>query len=306
MSATLVGAVACAALFSAPFRPAVAPLRVHVTAAVDPFGGAELDMDAIKFAQASMEAKADEAEAVEAAAEEAASWRALEDILPAAPESPAPVLTLYRDTNGWCPFCERVWVQLRAKGIPYREELVDLRDKPAWYKEMVPTALVPAVKFDSDGAIVWESVDVMHQVEERFPEAPMLPTAGTEARARADQMMASCADVLQAGVRMSYPNASATDDERAATLKEFEAQLTAVDADVAAGGGPWMLGDSFTLVDAMFIPMMERWAVQVSARARHVAACVWEPTSCKPCSHAADMRQPNPPAFPDMARRRLR
>ena len=29
-----------------------------------------------------------------------------------------PVLTLYRDTNGWCPFCERVWIGLEKKGIP--------------------------------------------------------------------------------------------------------------------------------------------------------------------------------------------
>ena len=29
-----------------------------------------------------------------------------------------PVLTLYRDTNGWCPFCERGWIGLEKKGIP--------------------------------------------------------------------------------------------------------------------------------------------------------------------------------------------
>ncbi len=29
-----------------------------------------------------------------------------------------PVLTLYRGTNGWCPFCERVWIGLEKKGIP--------------------------------------------------------------------------------------------------------------------------------------------------------------------------------------------
>ena len=29
-----------------------------------------------------------------------------------------PVLTLYRDTNGWSPFCESVWIGLEKKGIP--------------------------------------------------------------------------------------------------------------------------------------------------------------------------------------------
>ena len=37
-----------------------------------------------------------------------------------------PVLTLYRDTNGWCPFCERVWIGLEKKGIPYDEKLINL------------------------------------------------------------------------------------------------------------------------------------------------------------------------------------
>ena len=36
----------------------------------------------------------------------------------AATATEEPVLTLYRDTNGWCPFCERVWIGLEKKGIP--------------------------------------------------------------------------------------------------------------------------------------------------------------------------------------------
>ena len=34
---------------------------------------------------------------------------------------------------------------------------------------MVPTALVPAVRFHSDEALVWESADILEQLEERFP-----------------------------------------------------------------------------------------------------------------------------------------
>ena len=40
---------------------------------------------------------------------------------------------LLSDTNGWCPFCERVWIAIRAKGIPYQETLVSLQQKPDWY-----------------------------------------------------------------------------------------------------------------------------------------------------------------------------
>ena len=57
-----------------------------------------------------------------------------------------------------------------AKGVPFETELVNLQDKPAWYKEMVPTNLVPAVKLHSDGAVVWESAEIMRVVEERFSD----------------------------------------------------------------------------------------------------------------------------------------
>ena len=72
-------------------------------------------------------------------------------------------------------FCERVWLQLLVKGIPHEEVLIDLRDKPAWYKELVPTALVPAVKFLDDGKLLWESADIMDEVERRFPAPALVP-----------------------------------------------------------------------------------------------------------------------------------
>lgn len=46
-------------------------------------------------------------------------------------------ININRDTNGWCPFCERVWVAIRAKGIPYQETLVPLQNKPEWYVQDV-------------------------------------------------------------------------------------------------------------------------------------------------------------------------
>lgn len=100
-------------------------------------------------------------------------------------KSQKPLVTLYRDTNGWCPFCERVWLVLLAKGIPYEEQLISLQNKPDWHKALVPTSLVPAVLFHGDNSeegkknerrIVWESSDIINALEEEFPDTPkMLP-----------------------------------------------------------------------------------------------------------------------------------
>ena len=108
--------------------------------------------EALEVMRQEMQAQAEAAQDV-ARAQIAAQWVALESALPATESRDAPVLTLYRDTNGWCPFCERVWLQLEQKGLPYEEVLISLKDKPAWYLEMVPTGLVPAVKIESSGEV---------------------------------------------------------------------------------------------------------------------------------------------------------
>jgi hypothetical protein len=39
----------------------------------------------------------------------------------------------------------QVWLALEEKQIPYDCVLIELYNKPEWYKELVPTSLVPAV-----------------------------------------------------------------------------------------------------------------------------------------------------------------
>lgn len=51
------------------------------------------------------------------------------------PESDIRV-TLYRDTAGWCPYCQKVWMLFEEKRIPYRTVKINMRsygDKPAWF-----------------------------------------------------------------------------------------------------------------------------------------------------------------------------
>ncbi|MEL4894031.1 glutathione S-transferase family protein [Crocosphaera sp. Alani8] len=100
-----------------------------------------------------------------------------------------PAVLLYRDTNAWCPFCERVWLTLEEKQIPFAVELIDLRNKPKWYTDLVPTGLVPAVKIE--GELVYESKSILLTLEKHFPTPALLPE-DPEEKAIALEMIEDC------------------------------------------------------------------------------------------------------------------
>lgn len=178
-----------------------------------------------------------------------------------------PKVTLYRDTNGWCPFCERVWVALRAKGISYDETLVSLQNKPEWYKQLVPTTLVPAVLFHEEDdnvkqrRIVWESKDILHALDEAFPDTPRLMWDTPEFQEAQD----SFDELSSAGFQFLYAgrNDTLTDEDIEERRIKFQEQLDKLDNALEESKGPFRLGNDFSGMDAIMIPTLERWRFQL-------------------------------------------
>jgi glutathione S-transferase len=84
------------------------------------------------------------------------------------PESAVRV-TLYRDNHAWCPYCQKVWLWLEEKRIPYRIEKVTMfcyGEKEAWYKRKVPSGMLPALELD--GRMITESDDILMALERTF------------------------------------------------------------------------------------------------------------------------------------------
>ncbi|CAM9506107.1 unnamed protein product, partial [Discosporangium mesarthrocarpum] len=88
-----------------------------------------------------------------------------------------PRVTLFRDTAAWCPYCQKVWLMLEEKQVPYRIEKINMRsygEKPSWYLAKVPSGLLPALELD--GKFMTESLAIMQTLEAAFPEKRhMLP-----------------------------------------------------------------------------------------------------------------------------------
>jgi glutathione S-transferase len=84
------------------------------------------------------------------------------------PESTVRV-TLYRDNHAWCPYCQKIWLWLEEKQIPYRIEKITMfcyGEKESWYKRKVPSGMLPAVELD--GRIITESDDILLALEKAF------------------------------------------------------------------------------------------------------------------------------------------
>jgi glutathione S-transferase len=85
-------------------------------------------------------------------------------------------VTLYRDMAAWCPYCQKVWLHLEEKQIPYRVVKVPMRsygDKPESFLRKVPSGLLPAL--DLDGELYTESLDIMQLLETTFPTIETVP-----------------------------------------------------------------------------------------------------------------------------------
>ena len=174
-------------------------------------------------------------------------------------ETQPPVL-LYRDTNSWCPFCERVWFALEEKEIPFATEFIDLNNKPQWYIDLIPSTQVPAAKIEDQ--LVYDSKDILLALESRFNDIPLLPTDPQEnAIAKLFVEDAETNGCKEAGYKLLIK--PCTDDQELASLQaSFEVKLDELEQALAKYPGVYFLS-TFSLVDIMYAPHLDRLAASL-------------------------------------------
>ena len=79
------------------------------------------------------------------------------------------IVTLYRDNHAWCPYCQKVWIWLELKKIPYRIKKVTMRcygEKERWYLKKVPSGMLPAIEIENH--VITESDEILFVLEEIY------------------------------------------------------------------------------------------------------------------------------------------
>jgi len=167
------------------------------------------------------------------------------------PESDVRV-TLYRDNHAWCPYCQKIWLWLEEKQIPYRIEKVTMfcyGQKESWYKRKVPSGMLPAIELE--GHLITESDDILMALEQAYgPLHQGMEDPRVMPLRRLERLLfrAWCA-------WLCYPTRSPREEQR--NRDQFLSVVTQVENALAATPGPYFL-ESFGTVDVIFTPYLER------------------------------------------------
>ena len=79
------------------------------------------------------------------------------------------IVTLYRDRHSWCPYCQKIWLWLEFKRVPYRIKKINMfcyGKKESWFLEKVRTGKLPAIEFK--GQVITESDNIITFLENTF------------------------------------------------------------------------------------------------------------------------------------------
>ena len=161
-------------------------------------------------------------------------------------------VTLFRDHHAWCPYCQKIWLWLEERRIPYRIRKVTMfcyGEKERWYRQLVPSGMLPALELD--GRLITESDRILEALEAAF---------GSLGPGMHDPQVLPLRQLERLLFRawcqwLCYPHSSRSDAE---AREQFRQVAQAMERALQSHGGPFLLGLQFGTADAVFVPYVER------------------------------------------------
>ena len=161
-------------------------------------------------------------------------------------------VTFYRDNHAWCPYCQKIWLWLEEKQIPYRIEKVTMfcyGTKEPWYKRIVPSGMLPAIELD--GHIITESDDILIALEQVY---------GVLKYGMKDSIVMPLRQLERLLFRawcswLCYPARLPGAEKR--NREQFTDVVEMVEKALANTTSPYFL-DDFSTADVIFTPYVER------------------------------------------------
>lgn len=158
-------------------------------------------------------------------------------------------------------------ILLRELGVPFELKYVDRNagaHKSPEYLKLNPNGLIP-VLVDGD-LVLYETAAIVLHLVDTHPAAGLAPAVGTAERALFYKWLVWLSSSLQAQMPLYFYNdryVAAGNVEGAAQVKatteiRIEGLIDQIEAQLAAHGGPWLLGKHYCALDP-YAFMLCRW-----------------------------------------------
>ncbi|MEY2933417.1 MAG: hypothetical protein RL033_4166 [Pseudomonadota bacterium] len=168
-----------------------------------------------------------------------------------------------------------VELALAEVGVAYEWVNVSLQgeeQRAADYTSLNPQRKLPTLITPS-GEVLTESAAIVLVLDERHPEAMLLPARGTPERAQALRWLAFLAAELYPVIEIcDYPRRFAPDDEAAAAVRELALGIWRqrwLLVEGAIAGAPWLRPSGFCATD-LYLAVLSRWSLDAAWRAQHL------------------------------------
>lgn len=171
-------------------------------------------------------------------------------------------LTLYVGNKNYSSWSMRPWLAMTAAGIDFEDVVIpfDFAAGNPNIRAISPTGRVPLLRHGD--VLVWESLAIIEYVAELFPGAGLWP-ADRLARARARSY---CMEMLSGfrALRGACPMNIRRQRQVLSVAADVRADVARIEQiwkeALALSGGPFLFG-SFSAVDAMYAPVVNRFDV---------------------------------------------
>ena len=148
-------------------------------------------------------------------------------------------------------------ILLEELGVPFALQLVDRANnaqKSAAYLRLNPNGLIPVLE---DGVlVVYETPAILLHLADTHPNACLVPSLGSPARALCYQWLAWLSNTLHADLRQylhpeRYVDRALEADFRARAEARIAPMLDQLVAQLQSSTGPWLLGKDYSAADCM-------------------------------------------------------
>ena len=169
-------------------------------------------------------------------------------------------VVLYRDHHAWCPYCQKIWLWLEERRIPYRIRKVTMfcyGQKERWFTDLVPSGMLPALALD--GRLITESDRILEALEAAFGPLGSLALADPAVlRLRQLERL-----LFRAWCQwLCTPGLGPAAEQRC--RDQFQRLAAATEAALAQTAGSFFLGDEPAGIDLVFVPYLERMSASLA------------------------------------------